>query len=145
MSNFLQGREWQNCDSDLESSFLISTLSGDWKVTVSIGSWPAVDFLFLFWVPIEYSELLIIVWCNQAGDMVPFKGGPVRERLSIISSLTWFAGEMTGEITEQAVSGVRSWLSWLSEWYWKITFVLPKKGPESRGKLIKYWSVFFNS
>ena len=43
--------------------------------------------------------------------MVPFNGGPVREHLSIISSLTWFAGEMTGDITEQAVSGVRSWPS----------------------------------
>ena len=54
-------------------------------------------------------------------------------------------GGETGEITEQAVSGVRSWPSWLSEYYWKITFVLPKKGPESRGKLIKYWSVFSNN
>ena len=49
-------------------------------------------------------------------------------------------GEKAGEIIGQAISGgkVRSFITLnLHRCHQKITFVLPKKGPESRGKLIE--------
>lgn len=151
MSSFFQARKWQICGWDSEVSFQNSTLSL-WRLQTH---YPLrffgvpevlVIFLFVFRGPTECWELLITVWCSQAGET---RGAPSSGKWDASPVLCLVcSGEKAGGITWQSVAGgvgMPFLPQNLGGCHQKITFVLQRRGPETGGKPIEYWSVHFNS